>query len=143
MRYTDFAIINGKPAITFSDGDNHDLNYFREGMEDYIVLSGDLNASGGFNSLQEVEGHAAIAFRDLGADYDMRYAIPSTFNGAAGSWHWAEFLDGERGPGSYFCDSLAIGDRIVVCYGDRGGSDGDKLRWCWREAGSFGELPGD
>jgi hypothetical protein len=64
VRYTDLALINGKPAITFSDGDNHDLNYFREGMDDYITLSGDLNASGGKSSLLEVDGHAAIAYRD-------------------------------------------------------------------------------
>lgn len=85
IRYTDLAIINGKPAITFSNGDNRDLNYFREGMDDYITITGDLNASGGRNSLLEVEGHAAIAYRD-GSAGDLAagalmYVRSSTPNG--------------------------------------------------------------
>ncbi|MCB1188270.1 hypothetical protein KDL29_13990 [bacterium] len=88
VRYTDMAIINGKPAVTFSDGDSHDLNYFREGMDDYIVLSGDLNASGGRSSLLEVDGHAAISYRDgsggdnsQGALVYMRSGTPNGLQG--------------------------------------------------------------
>ncbi|MCB1216338.1 hypothetical protein KDL44_03040 [bacterium] len=84
LRFTDSAVINGKLAISFSDGNKHDLNYFREGMTDYIALSGDLNPSGGRNCLLEVEGHAAIAYRDgtggdnsQGALLYMRSATPN------------------------------------------------------------------
>jgi hypothetical protein len=118
------ALIDGIPAISYTEESSGDLKYARaaaaDGSGEWTIRRLDYPNGAGSTNLAFVEGRAVIAFHDTVKD-DAMYARSANSSGMTGSWQFIQVATiGDRGSWMEFA---LVGEHPALLYYNRSDSE--------------------
>ncbi len=121
-QYSSLAVVGGKPAIAYFDGNSQDLMYAYssdvDGSGTWSIVTADskgmgLGDVGMFASLAEINGGAGISYYEGGTDMNLKFAFNPN---ADGSGTWQTYLVDDAGDAGWITSLAEVQGKPAIGY---------------------------